>query len=169
MIRSPHRGEPILERERLWAAEKGPAEFVLPENTQEEQQHTQTAGVLLPCLHWEHTNILLHVRMVHQLHSITEESAPEGHQHRPKDRRLLSSHTGRSTQCPLSQKSLEHHTGHTPSGSLPVWTVAFRQTINTRTNRLKHSFYPTAITTLNAAKKYVQYGSWCNHRKYACL
>ena len=96
--------------------------------------------------------------MVHQLHSGSEESTPEGHQHRPNDCWLPSPHTGRTTQFPLSQKSPEHYKGHPPSRSLPVWTSGRRyRSINTRTNRLKHSSYPTAITTLNATKNIVQW------------
>jgi len=97
--------------------------------------------------------------MLAQLHSGSEGSAPGGHQHRPKDRRLPSPHTGRTTPFPLSQKSPEHYEGHLPSWSLSVWTVWYRS-INTRTNRLKHSL------TLSAAENNnnVQYGIWMGQK-----
>ena len=53
-----------------------------------------------------------------------------------------------------------HHPGHSLFELLPLGRC--HRAINTRTNRLKHSLYPTAITTLNAAKynNNVQYGIW---------
>ena len=76
--------------------------YALPEDTEEEQHLTETPGVL-SVLHWEHFNTL-NLRVIRQLHSRSEESAPECHQSGPEDRRLSSPNSRRSTRFPLPQK-----------------------------------------------------------------
>ncbi|KAK0146537.1 hypothetical protein N1851_014143 [Merluccius polli] len=67
------------------------------------KNHTETAGVLLPSHHREHPYIL-HRCMVHQLHSGSEESAPEGHQHGPKKSLAALSTHWKNYTVPVASK-----------------------------------------------------------------
>ena len=51
------------------------------QRTHHRRQEKENRDATIDHLHWEHTNIVQDL-MVHQLHSGSEEGAPEGHQHR---------------------------------------------------------------------------------------
>lgn len=88
LLGSVHSGRGNLEREHLWAAEKGPAES--------ERHLWETAGVLSSVLQRQHHNIL-YVHMSHMLHSGAEECAPESHQNGSEDCRLRSPDPGKNS------------------------------------------------------------------------
>lgn len=107
--------------------------FLLPlKNTQEKQLGWDAAGDLLPTLHWEHVYIL-------HLSS--------------KDHRPPSPLPARHQQLTVPEQSIQNiiketsHPGHHQFNLLP--SGRRYRCMKSRTNRLKNSFVPKAITLLN--------------------
>ena len=104
----------------------------------EEERRAGTAGVLLPLLNREHTD-LLSVCLVLKLHCGTEEKAPGGHKGSAENHRLPSSLAGRTAQLPPSQKGEIRPAGLITPRSQTDRTTAIRQEILVHENKNKQT------------------------------
>ncbi len=150
----PHHGGPDLGSKHSRVGEESSAETLLSEGSQEEQHPSKSAGVLLWLLYREHLTYCLCVwfssctvaqrKALQGVRKVTQKivGCPL-----PSLEELHSSRCLKKAQNILQDSS---HPGHNLFGLLPPGR--WYRTIKTRTNRLKNSFYPTAIHVLHAAK-----------------